>query len=286
MAKSKKYHYNWEDYEDEEKDATTMIGEILADPELPELEELVIGCWGESWDNGAQPIIDGIVAHKDQFSGIRSLFIGDMDYEDCEVSWIEQADYEKLWGALPQLEHLTIKGSSELSLGKISHDHLKSLEIICGGLPKEVMESITEASLPELERLSLYIGVEDYGFDGALEDIVSMIEKSDFPKLKELGILDSEIQDEVAKAVVACKYMNQIEVLDLSQGTLTDEGGKVLLDTLPSYPNIKKLNLEFHYMSDKMMKKLEGLNMEVNVSDQQEDDEYDGEIYRYPMLTE
>ncbi len=286
MAKSKKYHYNWEDYEDEEKDATTMIGEILADPELPELEELVIGCWGESWDNGAQPIIDGIVAHKDQFSGIKSLFIGDMDYEDCEVSWIEQADYEKLWGALPQLEHLTIKGSSELSLGKISHDHLKSLEIICGGLPKEVMESIKEASLPELERLSLYIGVEDYGFDGSLEDIVSMIEKSDFPKLKELGILDSEIQDEVAKAVVACKYMNQIEILDLSQGTLTDEGGKVLLDTLPSYPNIKKLNLEFHYMSDKMMKKLEGLNMEVNVSDQQEDDEYDGEIYRYPMLTE
>ncbi len=286
MAKSKKYHYNWEDYEDEEKDATTMIGEILADPELPELEELVIGCWGESWDNDAQPIIDGIVAHKDQFSGIKSLFIGDMDYEDCEVSWIEQADYEKLWGALPQLEHLTIKGSSELSLGKISHDHLKSLEIICGGLPKEVMESIKEASLPELERLSLYIGVEDYGFDGSLKDIVSMIEKSDFPKLKELGILDSEIQDEVAKAVVVCKYMNQIEILDLSQGTLTDEGGKVLLETLPSYPNIKKLNLEFHYMSDEMMEKLEGLNMEVNVSDQQEDDEYDGEIYRYPMLTE
>ena len=35
-----------------------------------------------------------------------------------------------------------------------------------------------------------------------------------------------------------------------------------------------------------MMEKLEGLSAKVDVSDQQEDDEYDGEIYRYPMLTE
>ena len=35
-----------------------------------------------------------------------------------------------------------------------------------------------------------------------------------------------------------------------------------------------------------MMEKLEALEAEVDVDDQQEDDEYDGEIYRYPMLTE
>lgn len=284
--KSKKYCYEWEDFEDGDKDAKTMIDEILADPELSDLEELVIGCWGESWDNGAQPIVDGIVECSYKFSQIKSLFIGDMDYEECEVSWIEQADYGKLWAALPNLEKLTIKGSTNLSLGDVQHENLKSLEIICGGLPKEVIAGIGEAKLPALESLKLYIGVEDYGFDGNIEDIANMLMSSDFPNLKTLGIKDSEIQDDVAKVVTKSKYMSQIEVLDLSLGTLTDEGGQVLLDTLPDYENIKEVNLEYHYMSEDMMAKLKALSADVDVSEKQEDDEYDGEIYRYPMLTE
>ncbi len=284
--KSKKFFYTWEDYSENSKNAGTMIDDILADPELPQLDQLVIGCWGESWDNSAQPIIDGIVEHADQFAGIKSLFIGDMDFEECEVSWIEQADYSKLWAAMPQLEELTIKGSTNLSLGSIEHENLKGLEIICGGLPKEVMASIGAAKLPALKRLSLYMGVEDYGFDGGIEDIASMLEKSDFPQLEELGILDSEIQDEVAEAVVKSRYMKQIHTLDLSCGTMTDKGGQCLLDELPKYENIKEVDLSYHYMSDEMMEKLEALEAEVDVDDQQEDDEYDGEIYRYPMLTE
>ncbi len=284
--KSKKFFYTWEDYSENSKNAGTMIDDILADSELPQLDQLVIGCWGESWDNSAQPIIDGIVEHADQFAGIKSLFIGDMDFEECEVSWIEQADYSKLWAAMPQLEELTIKGSTNLSLGSIEHENLKGLEIICGGLPKEVMASIGAAKLPALKRLSLYMGVEDYGFDGGIEDIASMLEKSDFPQLEELGILDSEIQDEVAEAVVKSRYMKQIHTLDLSCGTMTDKGGQCLLDELPKYENIKEVDLSYHYMSDEMMEKLEALEAEVDVDDQQEDDEYDGEIYRYPMLTE
>lgn len=286
MAKSKKFFYTWEDYSENDKNAKTMISDILADSELSQLDRLVVGCWGESWDNSVQPIIDGIVENKDKFAGIKSLFVGDMEFEECEVSWIEQGDYSGLWAAMPQLEELTIKGSTNLSLGSIQHENLKSLEIICGGLPKEVLASIAAAKLPSLEKLSLYIGIEDYGFDGSVADIEAMLEKSDFPKLKELGILDSEEQDEVAEAVVKCKYMKQIQTLDLSCGTLTDKGGQIILDALPSFANIKEVNLEFHYMSDEMMKKLQGLDADVNVDDQQEDDEYDGEIYRYPMLTE
>lgn len=284
--KSKKYSYEWEDYEGGEKNAKTIIAEILEDPKLPELEEVIVGCWGESWDNNAQAIVDGMVENKDKFSHIKSLFIGDMEYDECEVSWIEQADYSKLWEALPQLEKLTIKGSTNLSLGKIKHENLKSLEIICGGLPKEVLQSIGEAELPELRNLLLYIGVEDYGFDGDVSDIEAMLTKSDFAKLEVLGIMDSEIQDEIAEVVVKSKYMKQIEKLDLSMGSLSDKGGEILLKEVPEHANIKALNLEYHFMSDAMMKKLEGLSIEVNVEDQQEDDEYDGEIYRWPMLTE
>ena len=218
--KSKKFFYTWEDID--EKNAETMIADIIADPELRQLEEVIIGCWGESWDNGAQAIIDGIVEHKEKFANVKSLFVGDMDYEECEVSWIEQADYSKLWTALPGLEMLTIKGSTGLELGVIKHANLKSLEIICGGLPVSVIQSIEKADLPNLEELMLYIGVEDYGFDGEVSDIKNLLEKSDFPKLETLGIMDSEIQDEITEVVVKSKYMKQIKKLALSYGTLTD----------------------------------------------------------------
>lgn len=132
----------------------------------------------------------------------------------------------------------------------------------------------------------LYIGVEDYGFDGDISDIKGLLEKSDFPKLESLGLMDSEIQDEITEEVVKSKYMKQVRKLALSNGTLTDKGGEILLKELPSFPNIKEVDLEYHYLSDKMMKKLKELPIDICLDDPQEEDEYDGEVYRYPMLTE
>ena len=135
----------------EKKFRIRPVAEILEDPEFAELTEVVIGDWGNAWEDDCQEIIDGIVEHADRFSHIDSLFIGDMDYECCEVSWIMQGDYSRLWEAMPQLRSLTIKGSTDLVLGKISHENLEELTIICGGLPVSVIQSIREAKLPDLK---------------------------------------------------------------------------------------------------------------------------------------
>lgn len=287
MYKSKLFTYTYEDYEDGDKSIETMLEEILNDPEFPDLEEIVIGDWGDAWEDSVQTLIDGIVDNKEKFSHIKSLFIGDMDFESCEVSWIIQGNYSNLWEAMPQLEKIVIKGSTDLELGEIRHDNLQHLEIICGGLPKDIFTSIQNANLPSLKTLLLYIGVDNYGFDGDISTIKELLAKSDFPQLTYLGLTDSEIQDEIAEVVFDSKYISQIATLDLSNGTLTDKGGQILLEKVPDYPNIKELNLEYHYLSDGMMKKLEDLSgVEVNVDDQQEADEYKGEVYYYPMLTE
>ncbi len=290
MYKSKVYSYDYDDYEEGGKNGETMIADIMADEEFPSLEEIIIGSWGDAWEDSAQSMIDDIIANKDKFSHIKSLFIGDMDFEDCEVSWIIQGDYSKLWEAMPQLEKLVIKGSSELELGDIKHDNLKSLEIICGGLPSSVIESIKKASLPSLESLLLYIGVDSYGFDGDKDTIKSLLNDSDFPALKYLGLEDSEIQDDIAEIVFDCKYISQINTLDLANGTLTDKGGQLIADKIKDYPNIKKLDLHYHYMTDDIMDKLDDiadeLDIDIDLDEDQEADEYDGEVYYYPMLTE
>lgn len=289
MYKSKKFSYEYEEYEEGDKSSKTMVADIMADPQFTELEEIVIGDWGNAWDDtesGAQDIIDDIIENKEQFSHIKSLFIGDMDFEECEVSWIIQGNYENLFHAMPQLESLTIKGSTDLTLGKIEAPNLQSLEIICGGLPKEVIESVRDANLPALKSLTLYIGVENYGFDGAIEDIEDLLEKSNFPALENLAIVDSEIQDEICKVVLDSKYMKQINRLELSMGSLTDKGGQLLLDKLPEFLNVKCLDVHYHYLTDEMMEKLEALPIEVDTDEQNEPDEWDDEITCWPMLTE
>lgn len=290
MEKSKKYFYDYDEYEKGDKSSATMVPDIMADPELPELEEVIIGCWGAPWEyDDCQDIIDALVENKDKFSHIKSLFVGDMDYEECEVSWIVQGDYSKLWAALPQLEKLTIKGSSELELGTIQHDNLKDLEIICGGLPVTVIESIQNATLPQLERLMLYIGVDEYGFDGDVDSIQELLEKSNFPKLTYLGITDSEMQNELVEVVLNSKYIKQIEVLDVSYGSLTDEGGNMLIETLKECSNVKKLIIIHHFLSDqgeqKLRSELEAIGMEVILEDKQCADG-DDDPYYYAMLTE
>ncbi len=282
MYKSKTYSYTWEDCNEQDKTVQTLIPEILADEEFAQIEELIIGCWGEAWEDSCQPILDGIVEQKEKFSHIKRLFVGDMDFEDCEVSWIIQGNYSKLWAALPNLKELTIKGSTDLELGEISHENLEALEIICGGLPTDIIEQITKAKLPNLKKLNLYLGSENYGFDGNEETIKKLLADSNFPKLEYLGINDSEIQDEVTKVVLSSKYMEQISTLDLSNGTLSDKGGELLCETLPKYPNIKMVDLHFHYLSNEMMKKLAELSVSINMEEQNKASKYG----RYAMLTE
>lgn len=284
--KTKKYFYTYEQYETEEKGADTMVSDILSDPEFPELTELSIGDWGGCWEDACQTIIDGIVEHAKGFSHIQGLFIGDMNFEECEVSWIIQGNYSRLWAALPQLKALSIKGSTDLSLGKIRHENLESLTIICGGLPEAVIKEIQEAELPNLKKLLLYIGIEDYGFDGNADTVKTLLDNMDFPKLEYLGIVDSEIQDELVPIVLDSRYIRQIHTLDLSNGTLTDKSGELLLKRLPDYPNIKKLDVHYNYLTEEMARSLEGLPIETDTSDRNEPWEYKGEFYMNAMLTE
>lgn len=276
------YYYEYEEYEEEDKGPETMIEDILAHKAFPGLDELVIGNWGV-WNGSCPPIIDGIVENKEKFSHIQKVFIGNMGYEECEVSWIEQGDYSKLWAAMPQLKELTIKGSNELVLGEICHEELEALTIICGGLPVSVIQSIQNAKLPKLKKLLLFIGVEEYGFDGDENTIKELLTQAQFPELTYLGITDSEIQDELTEVVLGSKFMEQITTLDLSNGTLTDKGGALLLEKIPQYPNIRKLDIHYNYLSVNMAKKLEALPIEVDASEIEQSWGDDGRI---ALLTE
>ena len=49
MYRSKRFAYTYEDYEEGGKTAKDLFQEIINDAELPSLEEIVIGSWGDPW---------------------------------------------------------------------------------------------------------------------------------------------------------------------------------------------------------------------------------------------
>jgi hypothetical protein len=233
-------------------------------------------------------ILETMVANKEKFRHIESLFVGDMESEENEISWIFQGNYSEIWVALPNLKTLKIQGSENtLKLGeKIEHANLEEFQIICGGLPARVVNSLKTAKLSNLKKLVLYLGVENYGYDCEITDFSDLAKKDLLPSLKYLGFVNSEEQDEIAKIVLESDILPQLETLDFSFGTLTDKGGQLILDSADKLKNLKTLKIEWHYMSDEMCGKLEALPFEVSISDAQTPDEYDGETYTYPMITE
>ena len=71
--KVKKYTYSYEEYEEQGKGPDSRVEDILADPDLPGLTGIIIGDWGDAWEDGCQTMLDNIVENKERFSHIEDF---------------------------------------------------------------------------------------------------------------------------------------------------------------------------------------------------------------------
>ncbi|MFN0052802.1 MAG: STM4015 family protein [Planctomycetales bacterium] len=259
-----------EEYEDE----TTIADRLQAlggMPQARELTALVIGAWSEAFgESNSAPIIAGLAGVAAQLAGLRGLFLGDMTYEECEVSWIKQADIAPLLKAYPRLEELRVRGGEGLSISRVTHRSLRTLGIETGGLPRSVLRELFACELPALEQLELLLGEENYGFDGSVEDLQPLLTGDLFPRLEHLGLMNSVIANDIAAVVVNSPLVHRLKTLDLSMGTLDDEGAKSLQE-LAGCGNLKLLILSHHYITEAALQELRAaLKCEI-IADNPED---------------
>ena len=261
--------YSW----DTEIEFKELLKQYLEAEGVDQAPALVIGLWCEDPDS-SEPAIKTLVDNRHKLPNLKGLFFGDVTQEECEVSWMEQSDITSIFTAFPALEHFTVRGGEGLSLAPIRHLTLKSLTIQAGGIDKNIVDSITKSVLPELEHLEIYLGTEQYGANSKIGNVRPLLTDTIFPKLKYLGLKDSDLQDAIAHEAANSPVVKTLEELDLSLGVMTDEGGAALLAG-ESIKSLKKLNLKYHFMSDAMMAQLEALPIEVDVSDQQQEEDED-----------
>ncbi|HEY9331064.1 MAG TPA: STM4015 family protein [Streptomyces sp.] len=248
---------------------------------------LLIGPWWEHDYTSFAPVAELIAADAGRFPALRALFLADVTSEECEVSWLEMSDVTGLVEAFPRMEELVVRGGGDpvpeeekLRLRPLRHEALKSLRFESGGLPGHVVRAVGACELPALERLELWFGATWYGGDATVEDMRPVLSGAGFPRLRHLGLQNSEIQDEIAAAVASAPVVAQLESLSLAMGTLSDTGALALLDGQP-LTHLTSLDLHHHYLTDPVISRIremcvrEGVHVDLDEADywDPEDDE-------------
>ncbi len=271
--------YNYDEVVEEEdtyKKVEERLSLLCNHPNSSQVKELIIGL------SDLDTMADLLIQHKDQLAQLTHLFWGDIESEECEMSWITQTNIAPLLKAFPNLQYFKMRGAmgmamdmkkDGLSLEGLSHPNLKTFIIETGGLPSKNIQEIMKAHFPQLEHLEIWTGDPYYGFDGSINDFTELLKGQLFPDLKYLGLKNSSIADELAIALKDADILDKIETLDVSMGTLGDEGAQALLDN-PKIKQLKTLNIHRHYMSPEMESKIKTSGINVNISGREKESKY------------
>ncbi len=264
------YRVGWQDkYDEENLPITELLDRFLSEHGGKELTALVIGAWDyeDMVDPGAAgELVEALVTNRKRMPNLRALFFGDITYDECEISCISYGDISALLPAFPKLEEFRIRGTANLTFGKIVHRNIKSFAIESGGLPEALLQEVWAAELPKLEHLELWLGSPHYEGIADPATLEPLLSGRLFKKLKYLGLRNSEIADAVARAVTQSKLLERLQVLDLSLGNLGDVGAEALL-TCPNVRKLKKLDLHHHYITPPFIEELQKLPMEIDLSE-------------------
>lgn len=114
------------------------------------------------------------------------------------------------------------------------------------------------------------------------------MQRERFPKLKYLGIKNSEIQDEICNEIFKSNILEGLEVLDMSYGTLSNKGADIIIENIDKLKNLKEFNIEYNFISEDLLMKLENKLEKLNIKYlTSQEDVYDmDEEYRSPFITE
>ncbi|RKS09419.1 hypothetical protein DFP74_5155 [Nocardiopsis sp. Huas11] len=282
----------------EEEEFAPYVDRFLAAVDTTGIRALLVGGWCDfTEDAAAEPARDLLIAHADRFPALRSLFFGEIVAEEYEISWIQQADLAPLLAAFPELTELTVRGAGDpgpaesdapdaglLRLAVPGHTALRRLTVQSGGLPGHVCRQIASSGLPALEHLELWLGVREYRGDAVPADLDPVLSGGAFPNLVHLGLRDAEDTDAWVEALAEAPLTTGLRTLDLSLGTLTDRGARVLLGA-PVFRRLQRLDLHHHFVSPDLCERLRGeftaAGVEIDVREPRGDRDE-----TYPAVTE
>lgn len=269
---------------------------LLQSDRANEIEALVFS-FIDFDDNDINPIVSN-ACHE--LNNLKAIFLGDIADCDVMISLIRIDDVSPILLAYDRLDFFQVRCGNYgfYRTGEIrhegfsfcqplKHDRLKVLRIESGGLSPRTLHDLNQLDLPNLEYLELWLGNKWYGGTSCINDLMPVISGDKFPKLKYLGFRNCDYTDDIAFELAQSPFLKHLYDLDLSMGTLGDEGLKALL-TCPDINELCTLNVSKNYISKNFIEEILPqfkLNCEVIV-DNQQCDEYVDRSNRYCVVAE
>jgi uncharacterized protein (TIGR02996 family) len=245
------------------------VGELLASTlQLPMLRFVRALSIGDIWTNDElsyTPVVDALLGLE--LPALRSLAIAPNTYE---MSW-SHLDATGLAAAFPALETLVL-GAGNLETGPLDHATLKRFAIRTGGLTQRNLDAVLAARWPELVDLELWFGSSDYGADVfETSDLAPILNGRGLGKLRRLALKNAELTDAICAALVHAPVVAQLTELDLSMGTMSDEGAAALVTNAKRFAHLAKLSVADNALSPNVVTELREVFPNIETGTQKTD---------------
>lgn len=258
-----------------------ILDQVLKHPSGRYVVEFAFHSNGDPNEDDLQDLID--LLGKKAPPTTRKITFGD---NVDQISWHHTGDLGKLWKGVPNLKTIELE-TGEFDVGKMNAPNLERAIFITGGLSKSCGKNIANGVMPKIRHLEVYYGTDNYGGDCTVKDVKPLLDRSDLKNLEYLGLKNSEFADEIAKAIAGAKVLKTLKTLDLSLGTMTDEGAHALAAAKDSLSHLQVLDLTRNFLTKDGIKAVKGICPKVLTGEQEEADDWgDGELHYYCAITE
>ena len=264
----------------------TILAAVVKSPASRFLRSIRVGLIDWDYPVSLSKGVDAIIK-AGKLHALEQLFIGDFEFPDeQEISWVDVGKVAKVYPIAPNLRSLHLRGAS-IVLGKLEHPRLEHLLIETGGLPGAAVGSVGRAKLPQLRRLELWFGRQEYGGGGSVRQLAPLLKGEGVPRLEHLGLKNAEFQDDIAKALAKSKILTQLRSVDLSMGTMHEPGARAILAAADRFKHLELLDLGDNYIPRQLCRGLgDALGDIVNVGGQDQPEEWAGELHFYTNVGE
>jgi hypothetical protein len=223
-----------------------------------------------------------VLRERDGSKTLQDLFIGDFAHpEDARISASFPGDISPLYALLPHLRSLRVRGAS-VQLGSIDLPELRSFTVETGALLPHAVNSIAAAKWPKLERLEVWFGGDIHDEGSVLVDLQPLLDGRGLPNLRSLGLCNANFTDVLCEVLPRAMVLPQLERLDLSRGTMSDEGARVLAKNAAAFTHLEHLDVTENTLTDEGVSLLAELCPSVSAGNQRDFDE----DYRYAAVGE
>jgi uncharacterized protein (TIGR02996 family) len=252
-----------------------QLNALFVSPASRFLRSLGLGLLYEEADMDLDEVLEAMRQLGPQ-PQVRMLTVGDFVYPDeMEISWISWPDVTPLFACFPNLRELTIRGACHAA-PDIRSTALTRLVFESGGLDGDVVAGLGDLASDTLETLKVWFGEENYGGIADVAPAERLLANTSLPALRTLGLMNCEIANDVVAALSRSPLLKQITTLNLSMGTLTDEGARVLLSA--GFGHLGSIDVSRNFLTDGLLSELRDAFGDRLVSSEQKDD---GEEYLY-----